>query len=155
MLFTQMARTWAIKEDSVNTSIIHWYSTVPRNGRIHRLSKNTGKNKRFSDRSVLFELAGSESRRPNWSSRKSWSRSSVNRCRLSETILHCVRLQPDRFVITPIYCRRDRKRSAGRHLVIPSVTLSVVDIITRPIFLEMRQSRTKWYRTSICLEALW
>ena len=23
MLFTQMARTWAIKEDSVNTSIIH------------------------------------------------------------------------------------------------------------------------------------
>ena len=27
MLFTQMARTWAIKEDSVNTSIIHWYST--------------------------------------------------------------------------------------------------------------------------------
>ena len=24
---TQMARTWAIKEDSVNTSIIHWYST--------------------------------------------------------------------------------------------------------------------------------
>ena len=26
MLFTQMARTWAIKEDSVNTSIIHWYS---------------------------------------------------------------------------------------------------------------------------------
>ena len=28
MLFTQMARTWAIKEDSVNTSIIHWYSTA-------------------------------------------------------------------------------------------------------------------------------
>ena len=27
MLFTQMARTWAIKEDSLNTSIIHWYST--------------------------------------------------------------------------------------------------------------------------------
>ena len=27
MLFTQMARTWAIQEDSVNTSIIHWYST--------------------------------------------------------------------------------------------------------------------------------
>ena len=27
MLFTQMARTWAIKEDGVNTSIIHWYST--------------------------------------------------------------------------------------------------------------------------------
>ena len=44
MLFTQMARTWAIKEDSVNTSIIHWYSTLPRNGRIHGLSKNTGIN---------------------------------------------------------------------------------------------------------------
>ena len=27
-LFTQMARTWALKEDSVNTSIIHWYSTL-------------------------------------------------------------------------------------------------------------------------------
>ena len=27
-LFTQMARTWALKEDSVNMSIIHWYSTV-------------------------------------------------------------------------------------------------------------------------------
>ena len=26
-LFTQMARTWALKEDSVNMSIIHWYST--------------------------------------------------------------------------------------------------------------------------------
>ena len=28
MLFTQMNRTWTIKEDSVNTSIIHWYSIV-------------------------------------------------------------------------------------------------------------------------------
>ena len=28
MLITQMARTWAIKEDSVNTSIIHLYSTL-------------------------------------------------------------------------------------------------------------------------------
>ena len=27
MLFTQMARTWAVKEDSVNMTIIHWYST--------------------------------------------------------------------------------------------------------------------------------
>ena len=27
MLFTQMARTWTLKEDSVDTSIIHWYST--------------------------------------------------------------------------------------------------------------------------------
>ena len=28
MLITKMARTWAIKEDSVNMSIIHWYSTL-------------------------------------------------------------------------------------------------------------------------------
>ena len=27
MLITQMAQTWALKEDSVNTSIRHWYST--------------------------------------------------------------------------------------------------------------------------------
>ena len=45
ILFTQMARTWAIKEDSVNTSIIHWYSTLPRNGRIQDYLKNTGINK--------------------------------------------------------------------------------------------------------------
>ena len=28
MLITQMARAWAIKEDNVNTTIIHWYSTI-------------------------------------------------------------------------------------------------------------------------------
>ena len=150
-----MARTWALKEDSVNTSIIHWYLTLPRNGRIHRLSKNTGINNRFSDRSVLFESAGSESRRPNLSGRKSWSRSLVNQYRLSETILHYVRLQLDRYVVTPIRCRRDWNRSAERRLVIPSATLSVVDIFSKPIFPKMTQSRTKWYRTSICLEALW
>ena len=27
-----MARTWALKEDSVNTTIIHWYSTIPIKG---------------------------------------------------------------------------------------------------------------------------
>ena len=42
MLITQMAGTWAIKEDSVNMTIIHWYSTLPRNGRIHGYLKNTG-----------------------------------------------------------------------------------------------------------------
>ena len=45
MLITEMAWTWAIKEDSVNTSIIHWYSTLPCNVRIHWLSKNTSINK--------------------------------------------------------------------------------------------------------------
>ena len=71
MLFTQMARTWAIKEDSVNTSIIHWYSTLPRNGHIHWLSKKYRYKQRFSDRSVLPESAGSENRRPNWSGQMS------------------------------------------------------------------------------------
>ena len=138
-----MARTWAVQGDNVNTAIIHLYSTLPRNGRIHGLSKKYRYKHRFSDRSVLFESAGSEDRRPNWSGRKSCSRSSVNRCRLSETILRCVRLQPDRFVIMPICCRRDRKQSAERHLVIPSATLSVVDIFSKPIFPEMTQSGTK------------
>ena len=32
MLITEMARTWDIKEDSVNTSIIHWYWTVLNRG---------------------------------------------------------------------------------------------------------------------------
>ena len=39
MLFTQMARTWAIKEDSVNTSIIHWYSTGCIQKKCHRLDE--------------------------------------------------------------------------------------------------------------------
>ena len=55
MLATEMARTWATQEDSVNTSIIHLYSTLPRNGRIHRLSKRYRYKQRFSDMSVLFE----------------------------------------------------------------------------------------------------
>ena len=133
-----MARTWAVQGDSVNTSIIHLYSTLPRNGRIHGLSKKYRYKHRFSDRSVLFESAESEDRRPNWSGRKNWSRSSRNRCWLSETILRCVRLQPDRFAITPICSRRDQKRSAKRNLVIPSTTLSVVDIFSKPISLKWR-----------------
>ena len=44
MLFTEMAQTWAVQRDSVNTAIIHSYSTLPRNGRIHGLSKITGIN---------------------------------------------------------------------------------------------------------------
>ena len=39
MLFTEIAQTWAVQRDSVNTAIIHSYSTLPRNGRIHGLSK--------------------------------------------------------------------------------------------------------------------
>ena len=39
-----MARTWVVQGESVNTSIIHLYSTLPRNGRTHGLSKITGIN---------------------------------------------------------------------------------------------------------------
>ena len=38
MLFTEIAETWVVQRDSVNTAIIHSYSTLPRNGRIHGLS---------------------------------------------------------------------------------------------------------------------
>ena len=71
MLFTQITRTWVVQGDNVNTSIIHLYSTLPRNGRIHGLSKKYRYKQRFSDRSILFESAGSDDRRPNWSGRKS------------------------------------------------------------------------------------
>ena len=42
MLFTEIARTWAVQRDNVNTAIIHSYSTLPRNGRIHGLYEITG-----------------------------------------------------------------------------------------------------------------
>ena len=44
----------------MNTAIIHSYSTLPYNGCIHRLSKKYRYKQGFSDRSVLFESAGSE-----------------------------------------------------------------------------------------------
>ena len=54
---------------------------------------------------------------------------------------------------TPMCCRKDR--SVERPLVIASATLSVVETFSRLSFPWVTQSRTKWYRTSICLEALW
>ena len=42
MLFTEIARTWVIQRDSVNTAIIPSYSTILRNARIHGLSEITG-----------------------------------------------------------------------------------------------------------------
>ena len=58
MLFTQMARTWAIQEDSGNTSIIHWYSTF------------TGVSKEDSRRIPIRRLRQSlKSSRYDWSSR--------------------------------------------------------------------------------------
>ena len=42
MLFTEIAKTWVVQRDSVNTAIINSYSTLPRNGRIHGLSEITG-----------------------------------------------------------------------------------------------------------------
>ena len=138
-----MARTWAIKEDSVNTSIIHWYSTLPRNGRIHRLSKNTGKKQKVLGqvgfvrvgwiRKQKTELVGSEELKPIVGEPMSVVQNHPALCPAS----------PDRYAVMPIYCRRDRNRSAKRHLVIPSTTLLVVDIFSQPIFPEMTQSRTK------------
>ena len=42
MLFIEKARTGTVQRDSVNTFIIHSYSTLPRHGRIHGLSEITG-----------------------------------------------------------------------------------------------------------------
>jgi hypothetical protein len=56
---------------------------------------------------------------------------------------------------TPIRSRRERNRSIERLLVIASATLWVVEIFYRQSISLVAQSRTKWYRTSICLEALW
>ena len=42
MLFIAIAQIWVVERDSVNTAIIHSYSTLPRNGRIHGLSEITG-----------------------------------------------------------------------------------------------------------------
>ena len=73
MLFTQMVRTWAVQRDSVNTSIIHLYSTLPRNGRIHAISENTGIYKVVGQVSFVrvgrirrqkTELVGSEELKP-------------------------------------------------------------------------------------------
>ena len=52
MLFTEIAQTWAVQMNSVNTAIIHSYSTLPRNGRIHGLSKIYRYKQRLSDKSV-------------------------------------------------------------------------------------------------------
>ena len=57
---------------------------------------------RLLDKSVLFESAGSEDRRPNWWGRRDWSWSSNKRCRLSETILRCVRLKVGSERLKPI-----------------------------------------------------
>ena len=101
MLFTQMAWTGAVQ----GTVWIRQFYTCIRHSPVMgiymgylKLQLYTG----LSDRSVLFESAGFEERKLNWSGRKSWSRSSKSRCRLSETILRSVRLYPDRFVVTPI-----------------------------------------------------
>ena len=53
----------------------------------------------------------------------------------------------------PIWCRSDWNWSAARNLVFPSNMLSIVEIFSRPSFPKVMQSWTKWYPTSICLEA--
>ena len=42
MLFTEVAQTWVVQRDTVNMVIIHTYSTLPCNGRIHGLFEITG-----------------------------------------------------------------------------------------------------------------
>ena len=59
------------------------------------------------------------------------------------------------YFLTPIWCCSDQNWSAKRYLVIPSTTLSVVDIFLRPSFPEMTKSWTKWYQMSMCFEAFW
>ena len=149
ILFTQMARTWAIQEDSVNTSIIHWYSTLPCNGRIHRLSKSTGINK--GSRTSRFCSSRQDPKAEDRTGRVGRAEADRRWTDVGCPKPSCAMSGFNRTIL----CRRDRNRSAERHLIIPSATLSVVDIFSKLIFPEMTQSRTKWYRTSICLEVLW
>ena len=73
MLFTKIAQTWAVQRDNVNTTIIHSYLTLPRNGRIHELSEITGIYKVIGQISFVrvgkirrqkIEPAGSEELKP-------------------------------------------------------------------------------------------
>ena len=112
--------------------------------------RNTDLYKGLSDKSALFNSEKTVNRRPNRPGSDKLKPS------LERSMFDC--LEPswvsDIFV-TRIWCQRDRNWSPERHLVIPSATLPLVDIFLSPIFPEITQSRTKWYRTSICLEALW
>ena len=155
MLFTEIAWTWAVQRDSVNTSIIHLYSTLLRNGRIHGLSEITGIYKVY--RTYQFCSSRQDPKTEDWAGRVGRAEADPQRTDVGCPKPSCV-VCPT--LTGPIFryahlVLKDRKRSAKRHLVIPSATLSVVDIFSKPIFPEMTQSLTKWYRTLICLEALW
>ena len=56
--------------------------------------------------------------------------------------------------LTPIWCLSDWNRSTERHLVILFATLTTLEIFCRSSLPLVTQSRTKWYWTSICFEAL-
>ena len=55
------------------------------------------------------------------------------------------------FPLMPIWCRRDRKWYAGRHLIISFATLSALSVFSRPSFMEMMQSWMKWCKMLICV----
>ena len=148
-LFIEMAQTWAVQRDSVNTAIIHSYSTLPRNGRIHGLNYNYRYIQGFRT-SRFCSRAGSEDRGPNRPGRKSWSRSpkTVVGC-LKPSCVVCPTLTGPVFRYAHLVPKGSKaicRETLGKF---PSATLSVVDIFSRPIFPEMTQYWTKWYRKSI------
>ena len=136
MLFIDMPRTWVVQGDSVNTAIIHSYSTLPRNGRIHGLSEFTGIYEIVGQIDFVrvgrvqrqkTELIGSEELKPIVGEPISVVRNHPALCPAS----------------TGPICRYAHLFPKRPEPVIPSATLSVVDIFSIPIFPEMTQSRTK------------
>ena len=102
MLFIEIAQTWVVQRDSVNMAIIHSYSTLPHNGRIHGLYQITGIYKviRHIDfvrvgmiRRQKTEPAGSEELKPILKEPMSVVR--------NPPVL-CAWLLQDQFFITPI-----------------------------------------------------
>ena len=139
--------------DSVNTAIIHLYLTLPRNGRIQRVKQELQVYTRLSDKSILFESAKSGDRRTN--------RLGLEELKpILEKSKSIVRNHPRcPTLIRPIfrYAHLVPKGSESIHqktLGHSICDIMTVDIFSRTIFPEMTQSRTKWYQTSICFEAL-
>ena len=73
--------------DSVNTTIIHPSSTLRRNGRIQGLNRNYRYIQGYRASWFCLSRQDPKTKGRTGRGRKGWSRSSKNRCRLSETIL--------------------------------------------------------------------
>ena len=56
---------------------------------------------------------------------------------------------------TPMSSLTDWNRYIGRLFIITSATLSALETFSRLSFPRVTHSRTKWYWTSICFDALW